>query len=77
MVLVIVFFVLVLIIAFFVWYYFFGEIGDLKKAKKEFEIFGLSKGFVPQGLTFDKTNGKFLMCGYIWKLTKILLIFLI
>lgn len=59
--------VLIFIISLFVWYYFFGEIGELKKAKKEFEIFGLNEGFVPQGIAYIKKHNKFLISGYMSK----------
>ena len=51
----------------FVWYYFLADKNDLKKAKKEFEIFGLKDGFVPQGITFLKKQKKFLLSGYVSK----------
>jgi len=55
------------IIALFVWYFFLGETGELKKLKKEFEIFGLNEGFVPQGIAYVKKHKKFLISGYMSK----------
>ncbi len=45
-------------------YYFSEGKCDLKKAKEEFEIFGLSDGFVPQGFCYAKSLNCFLMSGY-------------
>lgn len=45
-------------------YYFCEGKGDLKKAKKEFELFGLESGFTPQGLCFVKSQKWFLVSGY-------------
>lgn len=52
-----------LIILFF-WWYFGGSTGELKKAKKEFDIPGLDSGFVPQGITYLSCYKKFLLSGY-------------
>ena len=59
--------VLFILIVLFVWYYFFGDIGELKKAKKEFEIFGLKDGLVPQGLAYSPSVKKFFVSGYMCK----------
>lgn len=56
--------ILLVIILFFIWYYFCGFVGEIKKAKPEFEIFGLDDGFVPQGICYNKEYGKFLLSGY-------------
>ena len=61
------FVILFVLTVLFVWYYFFGETGEIKKAKKEFEIFGLKEGFVPQGITYLKQFKKFLISGYVSK----------
>ncbi len=45
-------------------YYFAAGIGELRFAKKEWEVLGLKDGFVPQGLTYSKEINKFLMSGY-------------
>ena len=45
-------------------YYFCEGKGDLKKARKEFDIFGLKDGFVPQGLCYSKWLNCFLVSGY-------------
>lgn len=45
--------------------FYFGEGRfDLKNARKEFEIFGLSDGFVPQGIYYSKNLSCFLISGY-------------
>lgn len=45
-------------------YYFAAGVGELKKANKEWEISGLSEGFVPQGITFFEGAKIFLISGY-------------
>ena len=46
-------------------YYFGATYPEFKKmATKSFRIPGLETKFVPQGLTFDEQNGKFLVSGY-------------
>lgn len=53
------------VILIFLLIYFLGEgLGDLKTARKEFKIFGLSEGFTPQGLCFMKNLDCFLISGY-------------
>lgn len=45
--------------------YYFGESKcDLKKAQKEFKIYGLSSGFIPQGMCYSKDLNCFLISGY-------------
>ncbi len=45
--------------------YFFGEgKHDLSTGKKEFKIYGLKDGFVPQGICFSKSADVFLISGY-------------
>ena len=61
------FVVLFVIAILFVWFYFCAGVGDLKHAKKEFEIFGLKEGFVPQGLAFATKENKFLISGHMSK----------
>lgn len=56
--------ILILLIVLFVWYYFGGQIGELKKAKKEFEIPGLADYFVPQGISYLACYKKILISGY-------------
>ncbi len=55
---------LVLILVALLIYYFGEGKCDLRRAKKEFEIFGLKDGFVPQGLCYSKALDCFLMSGY-------------
>lgn len=56
--------VLIALIIIFIWWYFCGNIGELKKAKKEFLIFGLDDGFVPQGIVYLSCYNKILISGY-------------
>ncbi len=48
-------------------YYFAAGLGDLKSARREWRLLGLSEGFVPQGITFVKSENKFLVSGYMTK----------
>lgn len=54
----------VLIVIAILVYYFAAGVGELKFAKKEWEIEGLREGFVPQGIAYAKKFGKFLISGY-------------
>lgn len=46
--------------------YFFGASYPAYEvlAKEEFNISGLSEGFIPQGISYDRVSGKFLLSGY-------------
>ena len=56
--------VIFVVVAILVVYYFCEGKGDLKQARKEFLIFGLKDGFVPQGICFSKWLDCFLISGY-------------
>lgn len=62
-ILIVIFFVIIAVI-FFLCYYFAGGKYDLNYAAPQFEIPGLSDGFVPQGLCYVKSLNAFLVSGY-------------
>ena len=46
-------------------YYFGATYPEFQKlSQKEFKIPGLETSFVPQGIEYDQTNDKFIVCGY-------------
>lgn len=55
--------ILIIIITFLIYYLGEGKC-DLRRAKKEFKIFGLGSGFTPQGINHCKYLNSFLMSGY-------------
>ena len=56
--------ILIVAIVLILIYYFCEGSGDLKLAQKEFDIYGLKDGFVPQSICFSKWLNCFFISGY-------------